>query len=234
MNDSSRFLTLPCEVRDQIYTYVCGNQVIDIACCPTSGRRSLTAEREQGMQVQNIKNMLLVCRQMTQEAAHIFYSTNQFCFEDHDVPQMFDTVVPPQFLTSIRNIKLTTKVIYLYEETLSSWFTTSSLVMFGRMPNLVYIHLRLERSRHICTHGCAESRVILQDYLNTSMAFPKLKRATVEIFGCCRYIDLYGPSERSEFRQWTAHALEAGLDFLAGLPVKRWKGPYPEVSEADE
>ena len=224
MSELCGFLTLPLEVREQIYTYLCGNRVIHIeVCLPKNVWCYLGARTEKGRPIDGIEAMLLISRQVTREVTHVLYSTNQFCFHSAPELRLFNDRIPIRHLASVRSIKLELLLRYLPEEWTSDVDSKCSISQLApRMPNLVDICLNLnlvEGYMLRLTRQKPPSRV-LRETVESSTVFPNLKQGTVvlDISGSrCFHGD---GSNLSKFEQWILDELERGRNFLAGNPVE--------------
>ena len=222
MSEPCRFLALPPEIRDQIYTYLCGNQVIRIrGYIPGSTWAYVRASTEEGLPLHGFRAMLLISRQVTREATHIIYSTNQFCFHRAPELRLFNELVPRRNLASVRNLKLALSLKYPSTRDAGSKSCTIS-ELATQMPNLVHIHLELSLGlayRESSTKSKGHPSV-LKESVKSSTAFPNLRQGIV-VLNAAPFRGLFRDYPNlSPVEQWLQDEFKRGCDFIAGAPVK--------------
>ena len=133
----SRFLCLPVELRLKIYRYclVSGSPVRPSGMLPSYWNFSLCGTRE------NEKSLLLVNRQIGNEALHIFYNENTFLIDGDDDVRHIE-----QPLTTSNHAKIkkptpttTTPEIQQFDITLEQCVENSKTFWICILPNLTHL-----------------------------------------------------------------------------------------------
>lgn len=137
-NEAFAFLSLPRELRDEIFRYACGGQNLcigDLYECPNPNRFWIsTIQNDKNRS--NLHNILMVSRQVYAEAVRILFRTSVFIFVGSLGMETSCTSMLAKHLTHIRTIRLIRGIVWkdCPEKNVSEQFSQ----IFQHMPGLTH------------------------------------------------------------------------------------------------
>ncbi|PVH91116.1 hypothetical protein DM02DRAFT_664324 [Periconia macrospinosa] len=214
-------LTLPLELRLQIYALVLGGEVFDIYCwrcyLPFGFTTRIIRKR------QNFLALLAISRAVRSETRLLPFQLNAFRFKDEDAFRSWFDKFSVEQLGAIREVRLVTWMARHMVQG-QSWRPRP-------MDHVFAISRLCQRSGHVTSDSCPGLDSFRLLYFSNPIRLPGLRRVEVEVRGnggtrgctreACSLCEDYGDQVRSEedkFRKWVTGAVarvEVGFERVA-------------------